>query len=468
MDFDGGIFSTRFGTGLPRTSSEARTPDEMLSALGAADTIAQSYPVGTFEYVRNRFKERAAYAELLKVNEPDLTQEEIGRKARRKYAFRSGNWAAFKAHMARWVETNDPLRERLMLFWADHFTVRGDDSRYKHAEPFYLEEAIRPNLTGRFEDMLVACATHPIMVRYLDQHRSTSPLSEFGRRFDKGLNENLAREVLELHSLGVDGPYTQDDVRALAQLLAGLTVDRHHTTRYSLRRAHPRPIHFLDRDYGSGWIKILGRDYGAGKPDFEELLAALRDLANHPATARHMARKLAVHFVSDDPSDALVDAIEARWRDSGGQLMDVYSALLTHPEAANATRAKVKQPFELIATSFKALGVRGQEIMDFPDKAILDLRRWMVGLGQRWLRPQGPDGWPEESGAWITPIGLSLRFQFMLGFLSVYENRVEPRDVLERGLGPLASRELRFAIGAAESRVDALALILLSPEFQRK
>ena len=181
-----------------------------------------------------------------------------------------------------------------------------------------------------------------------------------------------------------------------------------------------------------------------------------------------MARKLAVHFVSDDPSNALVDAIEARWRDSGGQLMDVYAALLTHPEAANATRAKVKQPFELIATSFKALGVRGQEIMDFPDEEISGLPQWMARLGQSWLRPQGPDGFPEESAAWITPIGLSLRFHFMLSFLRAYENRVEPRDVLERGLGPLASRELRFAIGAAESRVEALALVLLSPEFQRK
>ena len=467
MDFDGGIFSTRFGTGLPRTASEARTPDEMLAALGAADAIAQSYPVANFEYVRNRFKERAAYAELLKVNEPDLTQREIGRKARRKYAFRSSNLDAFKAHMARWVETNDPLRERLMLFWADHFTVRGDN-RYAGTEPFYLEDAIRPNLTGRFEDILVACVTHPIMVRYLDQHRSTSPLSVLGRRDGGGLNENLAREVLELHSLGVDGPYTQNDVRALAQLLAGLTVDQQHTTQYSVRRAHPRPIHFLGRDYGSGLIKILGRDYGSGEPDFEEVLAVLRNLANHPATARHMARKLAVHFVSDDPSNALVDAIETRWRDSGGQLMDVYSALLTHPEAANATRAKIKQPFELIATSFKALGVRGQEIMDIPEKEISGLAQWMVGLGQRWLRPQGPDGLPEESGAWITPLGLSLRFHFMLKFLNAYENRVEPRDVLERGLGPLASRELRFAIGAAESRADALALILVSPEFQRK
>ena len=457
MSTDQALFSARFGTGLPRNASEAETPAAMLAALRGVDTAARAYPVADFSYVQLRFNEREAYRKRLKREQPTFTVAQINRLTRKKYGLEKEFTHALKAHLARWVEAADPLRERLMLFWADHFTAIGRGRGLTGAEPFYIEGAIRPNLTGRFEDMFLACVTHPLMLRYLDQDQSVSPLSKVGRERDKGLNENLAREALELHSLGVDGPYSQVDVRALAQLLAGLTVGRNTGTRYASNRAHPRPV------------RLLKRDYGSGRPAFEDVRAALRDIANHPQTARHMARKLAVHFVSDDPSKALIDALETSWRDSGGLLQDVYETLLLHPDAKRAQRAKVKQPFELLATSFKALGVRGQDIMELPQEEMR--KRLFPGLrrmGQPWLSPPGPDGWPEEGSAWITPAALSMRLTFFLNFVGQYENRVEPQDALELGLGPLASSQLRFAVDAAESRRDALALILVSPEFQRK
>ncbi|MEM8699790.1 MAG: DUF1800 family protein, partial [Pseudomonadota bacterium] len=177
--------------------------------------------------------------------------------------------------------------ERLASFWADHFSVTGKSLNRVLFVPAFEVEAIRPHIMGNFADMLVAVTRHPVMLDYLDQRVSVGPNSRAGRRREQGLNENLAREILELHTMGVGSSYAQADVRELAELLTGYTY--HGETgafRFVENRAEP------------GAETVLGRTYGRGKPDPGEAEQALRDIAAHPETHRHLARKLAVHFTS--------------------------------------------------------------------------------------------------------------------------------------------------------------------------
>ena len=205
--------------------------------------------------------------------------------------------------MLRWSETQSGFRERLALFWTDHFTTVGKSEPQRSAVSIYVDAAIRPHLSGRFGDLLVAAVTHPMMLTYLDQRVSVGPQSAFARRkgTSRGLNENLAREVLELHTLGVDGPYTQADVRQLAELFTGLTIDRSGAMAFRPGWAEP------------GEELVLGRRYGGNPARLEAVEQALHDLAVHPATADHVARKLAVHFVSDAPDPGLVAHMAARF-----------------------------------------------------------------------------------------------------------------------------------------------------------
>jgi uncharacterized protein (DUF1800 family) len=187
--------------------------------------------------------------------------------------------------------------------------------------------------------MLMAVATHPAMLLYLDQAQSVGPNSARGARRDRGLNENYARELMELHTLGVGAVYSQDDVRQLAELLTGLAVDPVAGFVFDARRVEPGPERVLGRDYAGDGI--------------EAIRAVLADLAARPETARHLAHKLAVHFVADDPDPGLVTAMEAAFRDSGGDLVAVTAALLAHPAAWAEAAAKARQPFDFVVAALR-------------------------------------------------------------------------------------------------------------------
>ena len=457
MRFDPELAEIRFGTGLGPRVALPRDMGEMLARLGGPDEAARRFPIAGFldqaDDIR-RFQElrkparrgdAAARAE----------RDRIKRQSRRNQA----RW--FGAGLGRWIDSPDSLRERLTRFWADHFTVVGKRAMTRAMAATFVEDAIRPHLTGRFSDLLRAAETHPLMLDYLDQFRSVgegSPLAAQG----KGLNENLAREILELHTLGVDGPYDQQDVRQFANLLAGFTHDSSGQVRFQPRRGNP------------GAETILGKSYGARKPRVEDVYAAFEDLATHPATARHIARKLVVHFVSDTPDPALIDHIATRFEATGGALMAVYEALLEHPSSWNSAREKVKQPYDFIATSMKALGLNGNQVAALKLK---DFRAGIFGpmalMGQQWERPPGPDGWPEEAGHWITPQGLAARIQWALSVPLMLFERLsaempDPRALATTALGTHADAPVLFAAAAAETRWEGVALVLSSPAFQRR
>ena len=349
--------------------------------------------------------------------------------------------------------------ERLSAFWADHFTIAGRNAGQLFMAPAFEPEAIRPHVTAHFGDMLVAVVRHPVMLNYLDQVSSFGPNSTAGKRRGKGLNENLAREVLELHTLGVGGPYSQRDVRELAELLTGYGVHRGYGAfRFYEQRAEP------------GAELVLGKTYGGDPAKPEDAEDFLQDIATHDITARHMSAKLATHFMADQPPPGMVNAMASAWRSSGGHLPTVYAAMLEHRAAWRGPFAKIRQPVELVAASLRAMGMTARDLDRGRGQDSIRLVRALRDLGQPLLQPPGPDGWPEEAEAWITPQGLAARLAYAgkVGQLLAKRSDADPRAFAEATLRDALRPETAFAVGGAPDRWEGFALLLASPEFNRR
>ncbi|PRY25590.1 uncharacterized protein (DUF1800 family) [Aliiruegeria haliotis] len=458
MAFDPTLAEFRFGTGRsPRLEAPASV-DAMLSALTRADSMVRVFPVPPFSSIAEDARRHQSLQRAIRRNEGDVeSQKEEFKKLRSRFSARKWRYAA--RQLARGLETEDGFRERLVAFWADHFTVVSKSFVTRPAVSMFIDEAIRPHVAGRFADLLRAATLHPMMLFYLDQTRSVGPNSPFAKgKPNRGLNENLAREVLELHSLGVDGAYGQDDVRQLAELFAGLGGNVPDGFKYFERRGEPGPEY------------VLGRAFGRRKPKIEDVHEVLDTLATHPDTAAHVARKLAVHFFSDTPDPDLVAALETRFLETGGDLTSVYAALLEHPTAFSRPMRKVRRPVEFIVAGLRALGMRGKTLTNLTPKRFRQLVTTPAQLmGQTWQTPTGPDGWPEDTGHWITPQGLAARIDWAMGVQGASELELsDPRDFVDVALGSLASERTLFAAGAAETRGDGIGLVLSSPEFQRR
>ncbi|KGJ04565.1 Uncharacterized conserved protein, DUF1800 family [Paracoccus halophilus] len=363
--------------------------------------------------------------------------------------------------MVRAVDDPVGFGERLVQFWSDHFTIRPMGAGQNPLAMAFADEAIRPHLTGRFEDMYVAAETHPMMMLYLDQTASRGPNSPFAQKRKErgfGLNENLAREALELHSMGVGAPYSQKDVRELAELLTGMTYTPAKGVVFQPQMAEP------------GAETVLGESYGGGRADMADIRAALTDIARRPETAQYVSKKLAVHFFSDTPPEPLVRDMVQTWRETGGDLARVYRVMVGHPALAQTMGQKIRQPFDLLAAGFRALGVTGQKIaaLEHPQNA-----RWlfnaMNSMGQPWGRQKGPDGWPEEASAWIAPQQLAARINWSLRMpRQMLDELPDPRELLETTFRGGQSPELAWAVPKAESRAEGVALILASSDFNRR
>jgi uncharacterized protein (DUF1800 family) len=339
--------------------------------------------------------------------------------------------------------------ERLVWFWSNHFCVSAAKGIVRSLAGCYEREAIRPHVLGRFADMLIAAETHPAMLVYLDNARSIGPNSPAGIRRNKGLNENLAREILELHTLGVRTDYTQDDVTKFAKVITGWTV-------VPPKQADGGEFVFNPRLHEPGAQKIVGKLYPAG--GFEQGRAVLADLARHPATARHVATKLVRHFVADEPSPALVDRLTKVFLDTDGDLKQVAKSLVNAPEAWTEARSKLKRPSEWMMTALRAAGA--------PPADVRPLIQAQVMLGEPLWQPPAPKGFDETSDSWMG--GLARRIDVAQQLARRIGGLADPKETLETALGPLASAETRQAIARAESRPQALALLLMSPEFQRR
>jgi len=339
------------------------------------------------------------------------------------------------------------LVERLVWFWSNHFCVNANATVMAGG---YEREAIRPYVLGRFADMLLAAEGHPAMLLYLDNAQSIGPESVAGVNRDKGLNENLAREILELHTLGVRTVYTQADVTNFAKVLTGWTILPTATN-----PDHGGEFAFLGRAHQPGAQRVIDNDYREG--GVEQGRAVLADLARHPATARHVATKLARHFIADEPSPALVDRLTQRFLDTDGDLKELVVALITAPEAWAPEQAKIKRPNEWIAAALRATGEPG-EIPRILQAGNL--------LGEPLWRPPAPKGFSDDNAAWLD--GMGQRLEIANAFAHREGLGHGPEEVMEAAIGPLASAETRRTVALAESRPQALTLLLMAPEFQRR
>lgn len=346
--------------------------------------------------------------------------------------------------------------QRLLAFWIDHFTAAQTFPRLSLALPHMHATAIGPHITGRFKDMLRAVITHPAMVMYLDQGRSFGPNSPAGLERGRGLNENLARELLELHTLGVDAGYTQTDVRELAELLTGLA---HGPDGYAFYRGRVEP----------GPETVMGRTYHSDRPGIEPIAQVLDDLAAHPETAHHLARKLVVHFLgAPAPRDLVADMADA-YLAADTRLTALYDVMLHDTRAWHPRAVKARTPFEFVVASLRAAGTDPAQLSGLrPREVNRDFLQPLAQMGQPLWRPQGPDGWPEAPEAWITPVGLSARLRWSDGFAKRMLGGSDPRDFLDTAVGDAASPTLRFAVAGAEDRIEGHVIVLASPEFNRR
>src|SRR5437899_3371012 len=341
--------------------------------------------------------------------------------------------------------------ERLVWFWSNHFCVSADKGNVRQICGAYEREVIRANVLGRFSDMLLAAESHPAMLIYLDNARSIGPDSIAGLRQKRGLNENLAREILELHTLGVRTVYTQEDVTRFANVITGWTF-----VPFRQDPVRGGEFEFNPRMHQPGAQTVIGRSYpDAGMQQGRDVLAAL---ARHPATAKHVAAKLVRHFVADEPPPALVERLAKRFLATQGDLKEVTKALVAAPEAWEAPRAKLTRPGEWVIGMLRAAGITPPDIGPVMQAHNL--------LGEPLWRPSAPKGFADESAPWLD--GLAQRLDIANQFARRFGAEADPRDALEETLAPLASTETREAITRAESRPQALALLFMAPEFQRR
>jgi uncharacterized protein (DUF1800 family) len=360
------------------------------------------------------------------------------------------------------VSTERPFVERLTQFWSNHFAVSVDKGVLAALAGSYEREAIRPHVLGNFNDMLLATERHPAMLIYLDNQMSMGPDSVAARNIERrnpdrrpGINENLARETMELHTVSVDGGYTQADVTAFSRVLTGWSVAGPWDWRSGAR---PGTFLFRPAMHQPGAQSVMGKRY----PDtgYEQGVAVLRDLASRPATARFIATKLARHFIADDPPAAAVDRVAAAFSESGGDLPTVYRALIHSPEAWEQPVAKYKSPSDYIVSSF-----RGLQLPFRADQAPVGLFQL---LGQRIWCPGSPAGWPDRSADWDGASELLKRIEWADAVGQRVGSRRDARQLAPQLLGSVLSAATGEAVARAASGAQALALLLAAPEFMRR
>jgi len=452
MSAPDGLNAQRFGYGPRAGRLPPRSPADQLSR---SDRMVKDFAAPDTGAV---LAQLAAWRDQVRgLKEGSKSAQDIRRTVRAE----ANGWAMKNARMelARAVDSDDSYRERLVRFWSDHFTVRASNLSNRPIVTAMVDDTIRPNITGPFARMLRAAVLHPAMLGFLNQTASVGPDSPAGQRRGVGLNENLARELLELHTLGVGGSYSQTDVRQAALLLTGLVVDGPPGTVFEPRRAQP------------GAETVLGRSYGKAKGGrIEDIYQLLDDLAAHPQTAQHVCGKLAVHFVSDTPDPALVADLVAVWKKTDGDLKAVSAALAEHPAALRPGLEKARQPFDFVVAALRALGVEGAEIVGWSDPFTRRVALTpMLVMGQKWQDPGGPDGWEEGFDYWITPHALANRIDWAMKVPArLRPDLPDAREFVGHALADLADDTLRLMVARAERKGEGVGLVLASPQFNRR
>ncbi|RSV39569.1 DUF1800 domain-containing protein [Sphingomonas sp. ABOLE] len=367
------------------------------------------------------------------------------------------------------LQSPAPFAERLVHFWANHFALSGDKMEVTNLAGAFEFEAIRPHVMGSFRDMLFAVERHPAMLLFLDQAVSVGPNSPLAVRAanrpnvrrNLGLNENLAREILELHTLGVRTGYSQADVTEFARAMTGWTVagfGRGPVAKFTGASGRPGDFVFADALHEPGTRTILGQPWPqAGEA---QAAAVLDHLATHPATARHIATKLARHFAGDDPPPKLVARLEANFSKTGGDLPSLYRTLTASPECWAPGTVKFKSPWEWSISAMRALGTRQLQPNAMPGL--------MNQLGQPVWKPGSPAGWDDVTGAWAGPDAVLRRVEAAERMAQRTRDQIDPRARAAAMFPEALSPATTQAIARAESNSQGVALLLVAPEFLRR
>lgn len=504
-----------------------RIPDERLQAwLGQFETLDLSYAELQEAYPRPN----EALQALAPANRNSLSQADSATFRRTVDGLRRVTAEVQSARIGRALITERQLEEVMTEFWLNHFSVfAGKNAFVRYALPEYENRTIRPRALGRFRDLLGAVAKSPAMLFYLDNWQSqadsgrprlpppapagarrraaAAPRAPQGRA--RGLNENYGRELLELHTLGVDGGYTQDDVIQVARALTGWTFlpqapaarpgqDGRIVRAARMRLPTPGVFYFNPLVHDAGEKTVLGVRLrpGRGVEDGEEVLDLV---ARHPATARHLATKLVRRFVSDDPPMELVDRAAETFTRTDGDIREVVRTIVTSPEffSRGVRRAKVKSPFEVVVSALRAVDAA-------PDRTVRTAQV-VAQLGQPIYGRQTPDGWPDVASEWMGTGAILNRINFglavgarripgasPLGFPGaealVQAPRdqqvdaviaaflggrvsVETREILMNGQNPLQTapaRDDEGTIPPARGLAQLVGLAIGAPEFQRR
>ncbi len=455
-DLTGAIAATRLGLGARagEIAAARSDPQGWLAAQvrpGGADLIDPAMPSAAQRFAQYRAFQLAR-REAKADGEPAADPVKMARDLIRADA---GSDLAARLKLA--ANTDASFRERWALFWANHFTVSAAKIVTATLVGPFEDEAIRPHVFGRFEDLLVASSSHPAMLLYLDQAQSIGPQSRAARFLEAGgkepgLNENLAREIMELHTVGVEAGYSQADVTEFARAMTGWSIgglkDGERTGRF----------YFRENAHEPGPRLIMGRRYPEAGED--QARWVMRDLAASPHTARHLATRIARHFVADDPPPSLIARLEAAYLGSGGDLSAVAEALVRAPEAWAQQPAKFKTPYEFMVSAWRACGSG--------PGSVAPTAQAMTAMGQRPFSAPSPKGWPEDAASWCDPDSLVKRMAWSETFAADAVGERDPTVLAEAALGarltPLAAK----TIARAETRAEGLSILLMSPEFQRR
>jgi uncharacterized protein (DUF1800 family) len=495
----------RFGYGFRPGETPPRSKDDLLSQVRVGAGIAPSFPVGGIEQRHQQLVDEQQQLKDIR-NLDDQAKRDARKVIQRKSQELLQRDA--DARLMQAVLSPNGFYERLATFWTNHFSTSTSKSLpMRLLVPLYEAEAIRPHIGGSFRGLLRSATEHPAMLVYLDQALSQGPDSPNGMKRSKGLNENLGRELLELHTLGAGSGYTQADVRSAAMVLTGLTIDR-SAMETTFRPGLAEP----------GEHYVLGVSYGGRRRTPEDYLALLDDLAANPRTAQHVSRKLAVHFISDQPPQEMVDAMAEVWKKTDGNLMAVYGTMLDHPAAWRDEGAKARQPFDYIVTGLRAMNIGdgdgnvgrfleanedtddgdmiGQGMatgekaaenrngaepvpMDMNDAAKIKHRKAgqaartlgsgaLRRMGQPTWRPPSPAGFEESFDAWITASQLAERLAWARRASAQFGAQQDPREFLKATLADAARDDTIRVVSQAPDRISGLTLVLASPEFNRR
>lgn len=443
MNKEGYIAATRFGLGV-------RPDDEEIIFRGAKQWLLLQieHPEDNSADFASLLSGRDITLRLMRARKAG--DKELAEETRR--SFKEITIEELRARIRHAVITRIPLYERLVNFWSNHFTVSVKKGPVAGLAGSFEREAIRPNVCGNFADMLLAVYRHPAMLLYLDNVQSSGPDSKAGIRRGVGLNENMAREIMELHTLGVDGGYRQSDVNNFAKILTGWGIG-------GLESASPGVFAFAENRHEPGPQTILDKTY----PDGGEIqgIAALKDLAANPATAQHISFKLARHFIADNPPELLVKKLSAAFLESNGNLKTVYETLLGLPEAWSFMEPKVKSSYDLVISAARLCAGKNDLNLDYCLQSL-------KFLGNVPFTADSPAGFPDTVAEIAGPEAVLRRVEWAELAAIKLGPSYSYKQLANISIAPIVTEKTKEALSGATSEREGMALLLASPEFQKR